>query len=233
MNILRNWNLNLTADHVLRSQGTDPDVIRDFKPKLYEIAEWAVREGTPLLDAKVIQKNYLVIRLIHQKLELHAHYEDKHQFLSGSLIADHLATADKVTVIVCTIGDTLERLAAEMMGTDPYLGWALDSFGSAAVESLATQACNQIETQIRAEAMESTIPISPGMIGWPVDLGQAELFKLVDPTQIGVSLSRNYQMQPCKTLSMVIGIGRKIMKHGRTCDYCAVKTTCQYQNHYV
>jgi hypothetical protein len=232
MDILRNWIFNLTAEHVLRAQGSDPFIIRDRKPKLYEIAEWAVREGLPLLDPKVIQKTYRVRRLVHQKLELQANNGNKPYFLTGALIAEHLAAAE-ITIMVCTIGDTLEQLAAELMSTDPLLGWAMDSLGSAAVESLATQACNQVESRAEKQGLRSTISLSPGMVGWPVERGQTELFKLIDTSTIGVRLNKHYQMQPAKTLSLVIGTGRDISIQGKTCDYCAMNTTCQYQNHFI
>lgn len=226
------WEFNLTADHVLKAQGSDPEIIRKRKPLLYEIAEWAVREGLPLLKPTVLQKVYRVGGLRHQKLEIIIDNSDKCSYLSGPLIAQHLAPAEVLFVVLCTIGDDLEQLAAELMATDPLYGWALDSFGSAAVESLTTQACNQIESQARLEGKTCSIPLSPGMIGWAVERGQEEIFGLIDASQIGIALNNNYQMKPYKSISLVIGVGHQMVNSGKTCDYCAMNSTCRYQNHY-
>jgi hypothetical protein len=232
MEISRDWEFKLTADHVLRAQGSNPDVIKDRKPSLYEIANWAVKEGSPLLDPAVIKKHYAIQWLRHHKLALVTSSYERQLYLSGSLIAQHLAPAESVIIMVCTVGDMLEKMAAEFMKTDPVSGWSLDSFGSAAVESLATQACNKVEARAHSEGSKTSIPLSPGMDGWTVDQGQKELFSLIDASQISVQLNDNYQMLPSKTISLVIGIGRHLLRSGTTCDYCAMNTTCRYQNQF-
>lgn len=232
MEISRNWEFKLNADHVLSAQGSNPDIIKDRKPILYEIAFWAIEEGTPLLYPAVIQTQYAIQGLRHQKLALVSNSEECQHNLSGPLIAQHLAPAESVIIMVCTVGDVIEKMASELMKTDPLYGWALDSFGSAAVESLATQACNKAEALAQTVGSKTSIPLSPGMVGWTVDQGQRELFNLIDASQIGVHLNDNYQMLPNKTISLVIGIGQDLMQSGSTCDYCAMNTTCRYQNHY-
>lgn len=231
MIILTNWTFDLTAEQVLRVLESNPENARDSKPHLYQLADKVIYEGLPLLDPKVILETYQVNQLIHQKLELQANDNCEHYYLTGPLVVENLATAEKVIAMVCTIGDMVEKRAAEVMKFDLLYGWTLDSLGSAAIESLATQACKQIETQAEAEFMKSTAPLSPGMIGWPVDIGQIELFKLINPSLIDVSLNKNHQMQPCKTLSLVVGIGSKVNSRGKTCDFCALSKTCRYKNH--
>jgi hypothetical protein len=225
--------LNLTAEDILKAQGGDPSLIRKRKPKLYEIAKWAVREGNPLVDLKVIQKTYAIQRFVHEKLALKNADDNKNYYLSGPLIARHLALAEEVTAIVCTIGESVETIAAEVMNSDPLHGWALDSFGSAAVELHSEKIYKNIESLANAKGKNTSFPLSPGMVGWPVEVGQRELFNLLEPSKIGVSLNDSYQMYPAKTLSLIIGTGRKGLNNGKTCDYCAMNATCQYQNHYL
>jgi hypothetical protein len=80
--------------------------------------------------------------------------------------------------------------------------------------------------------MEATIPLSPGMIGWPVSVGQSQIFSLMDARDVGVTLSSSTMMIPRKSLSMVLGFGAEINQRGRTCDYCHMRETCRYQDHY-
>jgi len=70
------------------------------------------------------------------------------------------------------------------------------------------------------------------MVGWPVDKGQPQIFTLLDAAEIGVKLTPSYLMLPRKSLSLAIGIGSNVLVEGTTCDYCTMKDTCQYQNHY-
>lgn len=232
MEISRDWELKLTAEHVLRAQGSNPDIIKDRKPNLYEIANWAVKEGSPLLDPAVIQRQFTIHELRHQKLVLDSSIDNHQHTLSGSLITQHLASADSVIIMVCTVGEVIENLSAELMKTDPLYGWALDSFGSASVESLATQACNKEEALAMTTGSNISIPLSPGMVGWNLDQGQKEIFNLIDASQIGVHLNDNFQMLPNKTISLVIGTGENLTQSGTTCDHCAMNLTCRYQNHY-
>jgi len=40
------------------------------------------------------------------------------------------------------------------------------------------------------------MPLNPGMIGWSVDIGQPEIFSLLDCEEIDVSLTDSYMMVP-------------------------------------
>ena len=118
------------------------------------------------------------------------------------------------------------------MKEDIVLGLAVDGVGSAAVEALANAVCKEIELEAADRGYESTIPLSPGMIGWGVEDGQPLIFGLLDPAEIGVKLTPSYLMVPRKSLSMVMGIGPGINSGERICDYCAMRETCRYQDHY-
>jgi hypothetical protein len=153
--------------------------------------------------------------------------------LTGSLLAQHMAPAQQVALMVCTIGQALERRIAALMRSEPSYGLALDGFGSVTVEALGVAACARFEEQAAREGLHTGIPLSPGMIGWPVDEGQLQIFSLLDTERIGVRLTESAQMIPRKSTSMVLGIGRQPFSEGRACDFCALRETCRYQDHYA
>ena len=227
MAILLNWELELDADAVLRGQGADPAAIRQRRPQLAELAEKALADGMKMIRPQVLVERLAVKSLEHQKLNLEGGAS-----LSGEFLAQHLAPAEELVVVVCTIGREIEARTGDVMGDDVLYGLALYGVGSAAVEALANAACRQVEIEAAGRGLETTIPLSPGMIGWPVEEGQAQIFKLVDASHIGIELFPGGMMQPLKSLSMVIGLGREIGAQGRTCDYCAMRETCRYQDHY-
>jgi hypothetical protein len=105
--------------------------------------------------------------------------------------------------------------------------------GSTAVEMLAIQACNYFEDKAKIDGLFPSMPLNPGMVGWPVDLGQPQIFSLLDSEEIQVSLTESWMMVPNKSLSQVIGVGTHVSNHGSSCEFCSLKGVCKYQNHYA
>ncbi len=228
MTVLREWSLQLDVDQVLRGQGADPAAVRARSPAVVQAAQQALEDGLPFLAPAVAYERRAVRHLRHERLELEGGGE-----LTGPLIAQHLAGAKEVVAIVCTIGDGLDDLISHMLAEDPVRGLALDGLGSAAVEALAVLASNHFEAEAAARAWRTSLPLSPGMVGWPVEQGQPQVFALVDAASIGVRLTSGGMMSPRKSVSLVLGLGPDVELRGRPCDYCSLRETCRYQDHYT
>jgi hypothetical protein len=227
---MKKWqvaDLEIDVDAVLRGQGADPEVIRQRSPRLIEIAEDALGIALDRLEPQVLVEEYEITGFSHDKLEL-INGKD----LKGPLISGHLAGAKFVTIALCTVGSSIDELAAEIMEDDIVKGLAVDGVGSAAVEALANAVCREIEINAAAKGMETTIPLSPGMIGWGVEDGQPLIFNLADPSKHNIELTPHFLMVPRKSLSMIMGIGPNISSGARICDFCAMRETCRYQDHY-
>jgi hypothetical protein len=228
MSIQRDWKLMLDVDAVLRGQGGDPKVIRKRNDRILRLAEQALEEGTKFLDPVVVFRWLTIESLRHERITLAGGAS-----LTGPLIVEHFTTAKDVVAALCTIGDRLEEKASEVMANDPAYGLALDGLGSAAVESLANAACRHFETQAANKGYRATIPLNPGMEGWPVEVGQEEIFNLLGDEHAGVRLTSSSMMVPRKSLTMVIGFGPEVGDKGRPCDYCSMRETCRYKEDYV
>lgn len=234
MPVLNHWELQLNVDEVFRAQGADPVVLRQRRPALIASTKKAIDLGSSLLHPKVLYEQYAVVKFTHERLELHPHSSiNGNSHLSGKLIAQHLARAQSVIVMVCTIGSELDDGVSSLFKVDPLVAVALDGVGSAAVEMLAIQACNYFESQAKMDGLKTTMPLNPGMVGWPVEEGQPQIFTLLDSDEIGVSLTESCMMTPNKSLSMVLGVGNDVSATGSSCDYCSLKGVCKYQNHYA
>lgn len=227
MPILTEWDLRLDADAVLRGQGADPVILRSRNPRLINIAEQALEEGLSLVKTQVLFETYQIESVSHLMVKLAGGKR-----LKADGLSQHLVQASELTVIVCTIGEELERYAAKVMEAEIVRGLALYGVGSAAVEALANAACRRLELESEQRGMQSTIPLSPGMIGWPVDQGQPQIFSLLDPEKIGVQLSDGMFMRPLKSLSMVMGFGTNLEQQGVICDYCNARDVCKYRVKY-
>jgi hypothetical protein len=134
--------------------------------------------------------------------------------------------------MLCTIGPELEEHASRVMSSEMVRGLALEGAGSAATEALANSACRLFELEAETEGLQASIPLNPGMIGWTVSEGQPQIFSLLEGAQVGISLTPAAVMVPRKSLSMVLGLGPGMTNAGRTCDFCAMRETCRYQDHY-
>ena len=225
MPVLRDWELALDADKVLWGQGADPALVRARRPKLAEIAEAAIAEGRPLLAPVVLYRRIPVVGLRHERLLLEG------GSLVGPLIADRLAAASEVVVAVCTVGDGLAQTISERFQTDPVRALALEGVAGAAAEALAEAVCRRFDAQALAEGLRTSIPLNPGMVGWPLEEGQTQVFSLLDASEIGVALDPGTcLMRPLKSLSLVIGLGRELDAAGQTCDFCSMRETCRYKD---
>lgn len=227
MPLLEGLELNLDIDSVVRGQGADPAILRARNPRLYKIAERALEEASHLLQPQVLYRRLQIEKMVHNRVVLEGRIS-----LKGDLL-QHLGASREIILILCTIGSRLEDFARQVMARDSIYGLALDGTGSAAVEALANAACNYFEKQAAAQNWQTTIPLSPGMIGWDVEIGQHQIFDLLDSAQIGVRLDRGGYMLPLKSLSLILGLGPDLTDQGSTCDYCSMKNICRYQNHYA
>ncbi len=228
MEVLREWDLEVDADQVLRGQGADPAVIRQRSPKLVEIAERALEEGLSLVKPVTLYHRVKVESVLHERIQLEGGQE-----LKSPLLAKHLPAASEVVIILCTVGDDLESKVSKIMASDPSYALALDGVGSATVEVLANAVCRKFELEAQANGLETSIPLSPGMLDWPVEVGQPQVFNLLNAEEVGVRLTPAWVMLPRKSLTMILGVGEKMAQAGVPCDYCSMRETCKYQDHYA
>lgn len=225
--VLRDLALDLTEDDVLRGQGADPQALRRRRPALAQLAGRALELGRPLIAPAVAWRLLAVEGLRHGRLGLAGGAA-----LHGTLLASHLGGARRLVALVCTIGPGVEERSAREAQDDTLLALALDGLGSAAAEALAAAVVRILEDEAAAGGQHVSLPLGPGMIGWPVEQGQAELFALVDAEAAGVRLNEGGMMLPRKTLSFVVGVGDEQLHKGRACDLCTLRETCRYQDHY-
>jgi hypothetical protein len=194
--------LPIEIDDVLRAQGANPLTIRARRPVVLNVAQQAIDTGLPLLHPMAWQQTIAVRNFQHETLTL----ESGEKFKSP-LMARYLSSAQKLTVVICTIGRELEIQVESLIKSDPPLGFALDAYGSA------------------AEGLPASVPLSPGDSGWPVDISQPLLFGLLDPDPEFVHLTDGFQMVPRKSTSFIVGWG--CASDGTTpCDFCATRATC-------
>jgi hypothetical protein len=227
MELQQKLDLIYDVDAVLRGQGADPAVLRIRRPGLVKIAEEARQDSISLLYPKVVYKEFVTEGVQHERLLLQNGLK-----IESKLVAQHLATANHVIVILATIGDELEERVSKIWNDNMVYALALDGAGSAAVEALANAACRYFEEKAAEKGLQVSIPLSPGMVDWSVAEGQPQIFKLLGEEGNAVNLTPSSIMVPKKSLTMLMGTGSEIKSSGRACDFCNMRLTCRYQETY-
>jgi hypothetical protein len=112
-------------------------------------------------------------------------------------------------------------------------GLALDGAGNAAVEALARSVCRWVEKRAATLGLDATNPLNPGMLGWPVEEGQAQIFTSLQDESDEIKLSEGSLMVPLKSLSFVVGMGSGVLNTDNPCLFCVLKGNCRYQGQHA
>lgn len=218
------WLADLGPDAVLGGQGADARRVRERSPRLLATAERAAREGAVFLRPRVACR----ILGIRERDALGVTLEDGSR-LSGALIASRLADAVEAAVLLATLGEELERRVSRMFGRDLAYAFALDAFGSAAVQALVRGATRHLRERAARTGAGMTRPVSPGMDGFGLAQGQREIFALLGEGAAGVTLLSSGGMTPRKSVSLVFGLGSAAEGSGGICDPCPARPGCRFR----
>lgn len=135
---------------------------------------------------------------------------------------------EKLAVFVCTAGAGFSDLSRRCNQGGEYLrSYIVDTMGSIVVEKAMDYIQSELECQMQHTGLRITNRYSPGYCNWPVD-DQRQLFSLLSGHTCGVTLSSSCLMNPIKSVSGIIGIGRKVDKHEYSCAICR-DVTCIYR----
>ena len=214
MPLLTNLKPDITIQEIIRSQGADPEKVMKDQPAVVEAAERALKEGVSLIDPKVVYGEFSIIWTSQRGLYISESSSSRRLNsnvpFGGRLLSNHLETADRIVVVLITLGEALEKRAREAATSSLLDAGALDGVGEAALKSLVKQTCNYYRMTAEKEGLKSSCPYFPGMKGWPINEGQPQIFDLIDAKRVGVRLNNIYDMIPYKSFTMVIGIGEDL-----------------------
>jgi len=210
--------LEITIDpqDILKAQRLRP------RPDLVAALEKAITLGKSLWQPQAVYAWWPVQKIDGETLHLTADLSLK----IGPHI-DLLAPAKEVMVGVRTIGPALEERVNELMQTDPLLGYMLDSVGVVALGQVGEALHRLAEKRAAERGWHVSPSLAPGsLVGWPME-GQRELFRLIDPSPIGVHLNEQCVMWPYKSGSQLIGLGPGYGKPmGSVCQFCSLRDHC-------
>jgi hypothetical protein len=150
--------------------------------------------------------------------------------LVGKKISSYIKGADKICVFVVTIGSALEKEATRLMESGDHLrGYLLDRIGSFATESAAGNFEESLRVKYAGKNRSVSNRFSPGYCQWPTK-EQKKLDKILGFRKAGIKLTSGFMMEPKKSVSGIIGIGREkvFSKRKSQCSICD-KKDCYYR----
>ena len=218
------WELEINVKDVLFAQAADAAVLSRRSPRLIEVVEKVIEDTQSLISPMVAYKVIEVESFQEETLTLHGGF-----ILVNPLFKELMTNVRSVIIMVCTIGEALERVASSSADEDITYSFALDSAGSVAVDQLSTLAGRYFESQMNIKGWQTTVAVTPGMIGWDLQEGQNQVFGILADLNHGVKLTASGLMIPLKSVSIVIGAGPDVKHGGLCCDYCELKDRCQFQ----
>jgi hypothetical protein len=218
---IKTYELSLDLDLVVRSLGSDPERAR---PRLRRLCATMIERARSLLAPAVAYEIVDVQEVRHDRLVLSPRVAIK-----GPRLVSVVGGAEQIAVAVCTIGPDLEQAVSALFASGrPADATVLDGVGSAAVEELSQRACREIETIASKRHLTTSIPLSPGDPDFSIE-EQRTLLSLSHAEALGVTLNDSLLMQPLKSLSLVVGIGRNLTSGGSPCEVCTLKDVCRYR----
>lgn len=150
------------------------------------------------------------------------------EFSVGKTICKELRGIEKVMIFAGTAGQAISRKAASLMGgEDPAKGFLYDQLGSFMAESVSEQLQKIAREESALVGMTVTNRYSPGHCQWSV-ADQPLLFSFFSPGICGITLTESALMNPVKSISGIIGIGREVRFRDYPCDLCPL-LQCHYR----
>jgi hypothetical protein len=164
------------------------------------------------------------------------HFEDetktveiaKIKFRINKIVFGQLKKSDSVAIFLCTAGQEIGVRSRQTMQERDFLkGYIYDVIGSEIVETASDLMQADLERIILGSGKRITNRYSPGYCGW--DVGeQHKLFQLIPENYCGIKLTPSALMDPVKSVSGIIGIGKNVRNNPYTCRMCK-QEDCAYR----
>jgi hypothetical protein len=222
MPVLHKVLIELDEQDVLRRQ--EINEASRIQASLNSITQGLLKNKDEWLEPALVYEVYSISEVQPDGIEL-----KNSQTLQISHAAALLKQASEIAIAVCTIGSRLEESVDQYFKSGHSVkGFLLDGLGSAAVDSLAHEACKLINSDAISRGLSSSSPYSPGMYGWNIE-SLPDLLRLVPGDQIGVRLLSRGMIFPRKSIAMVVGIGKDMHQKSpeETCLLCNLRNTCR------
>ena len=222
INNIKPENINIDRSVICGLMGIDPDDI----PEPYKgIIQRELKEMENYPNIRGGFRISVDIDIISPKGEFV--YEGT-EFVAGKQVVNNLKGSELIALYICTAGEEVSRRSKELMGQGNLLeGYVADLIGSLLVEGAMDILHEGLRNEMESKGLKITNRYSPGYCHWNVD-EQHKLFSFFPEGFCGVRLSDSSLMNPIKSVSGVIGIGKVVKFNKYICHACS-SVNCIYR----
>jgi hypothetical protein len=183
-------------------------------------------ELLPLGDIKAEYRIFEQISLSQENKTLHV---EGVTFNIKPIIYRQIKEAEEAAFFICTAGPVVgEKSRNSMKSGDLLKGYVYDVIGSEVVEAAADLMQEELRAGTATLGKKITNRFSPGYCGWDV-AEQHKLFSFFKDNFCGIALTESALMNPVKSVSGLIGIGKHVRYAPYQCHLCDDKN-CIYRN---
>lgn len=148
---------------------------------------------------------------------------------TGKRICGYMNGASDIALFICTAGPIFTELSHEYQQNGDFLeAYVVETIGSAIAENTMDRIQLLLEEACGEQGKKITNRYSPGYCDWALT-EQQTLFAYIGENPTGITLSPSCLMNPIKSVSGIIGIGKEVKKRPYGCDICNSKT-CTYRH---
>jgi hypothetical protein len=149
-------------------------------------------------------------------------------FNVGKIVFSQIKKSGAAALFLCTAGPDIGLKSKKAMKEGDLLtGYIFDVAGSEIVEAATDLLQEDLRKSAEKEGLKITNRYSPGYCGWNV-AEQHKLFTLLPGNYCGIKLTPSALMDPVKSVSGIIGIGKSVRNNPYTCKMCDMKD-CIYR----
>jgi len=150
-------------------------------------------------------------------------------FGTRQIVTHQLKNSERVAWFVCTAGEKISRYTRQLMDEgDLMKGYVVDVLANVVVEAAMDKIQSNLEAEMAKIGLNITNRYSPGYCNWDI-AEQKKLFTVFPENYLDITLSESCLMIPVKSVSGIIGIGKKVKFNNYTCHLCSDKN-CLYRN---
>jgi hypothetical protein len=216
--------LHIDRDNIMRVLGNSREENKDMVSGMIAEVLHKLNEICDIRAEYVIKENAR-LDIVNKSINI-----DKTDFNIGKIITAQLKKTESLAIFLCTAGQEAGEFSRKLMSERDYLkGYISDIAGSEVVEAAADLMQDILKKDVEENGLKITNRFSPGYCGWDV-AEQHKLFSFVPGDFCGIRLLDSALMDPVKSVSGVIGIGREVKFRPYTCNLCD-QENCVYRRH--
>jgi len=215
---MKRWNIDtaiedipLSREEFNRIMGFKAGVPAPFDQIFAKVSN-ALRIGTAAAEVAYFHNSEVEIlqdRIILQEVV----------FYTGHKVTSCLQSCKSAALFICTLGAAFEE-RMKSFDSDPLEAYFANTLGSLLCEAWANKVHESILIKGQEEGLLTTNRYSPGYCHWSVE-EQQKLFLFFKDSPTGIRLNNSSLMLPIKSISGVVGMGKRAKRIPYTCSVCA------------